>query len=277
MMGHQTISPVGLELRRRRPAPTAKRHRLLLSAVILSIVVHLAATLLVVLLPRILPKDAQPQEQGTIELLMVEQKGAIPSQAGTPNDSTPTPKPPESTPAPKVEDSQDQTLTPQPKAAPAPSATERGNEPAPPPSEQANSNAAAANAAPSEHETEAQPLPPRSKEAPVFDLGGTDSESNATALGGQILPAMKDDRFRNRPPVYPIEAEIHGEHGSVVLVIHVSESGMATGADVLESSGYEVLDQAAVTAVRKWHFHAAMKKGRPVPFDMPFRFIFEPY
>jgi len=45
---------------------------------------------------------------------------------------------------------------------------------------------------------------------------------------------------------------------------------------VLVSSGYDILDQAAVTAVRKWHFRPAMQEGRSIPFDMPFRFIFEP-
>jgi protein TonB len=111
----------------------------------------------------------------------------------------------------------------------------------------------------------------------VFDLEGTDSESNAIVMGGHVLPAMPDDRFRNRPPVYPIEAQIHNEHGSVVVLIHVSENGLATGADVLESSGVEILDQAALTAVRKWHFRPAMKGGQAVPFDYPFRFVFEPY
>jgi periplasmic protein TonB len=119
-------------------------------------------------------------------------------------------------------------------------------------------------------------VPPFAR-GPVFDLGGTESESNAIVLGERILPAMKDDKFRNRPPVYPVEAEIRGEHGSVVIVIHVSEHGVATGADVAESSGYDVLDQAAIVAVRKWHFHPAMREGQPIPLDMPFRVTFEPY
>jgi protein TonB len=128
------------------------------------------------------------------------------------------------------------------------------------------------------HETDAnaQPLPPRPHDAPVFDLSGTESESNALAFGDHVVPAMRDDRFRNQPPPYPLEAEINGEHGSVTIVIHVAENGTATAADVTESSGYDVLDQAALTAALKWHFHPAIKDGQAVPFDMPFRFIFEP-
>ena len=111
----------------------------------------------------------------------------------------------------------------------------------------------------------------------MFDLAGTDSDSNAIALGNQIVPAMKDDRFRNRPPIYPTDAQTLGQNGTVVVLIHVSENGVATGADVVESSGFEVLDRAAVTAVLKWHFRPAMRDGRTVAFDMPFRFVFEPY
>ena len=68
---------------------------------------------------------------------------------------------------------------------------------------------------------------------------------------------------------------MRGDHGAVVVMIHVSEAGVATGADVLESSGVELLDRAAIEAVRRWHFHPAMREGRTIPFDMPFRFIFE--
>lgn len=268
----QTISARRFKVARLRVAPTARRsRRLLLIALALSVAVHLAAALMVVLLPRILPKDAQTQAQGTVELLMVEQKGAEPSPGGQPKDSTAVPKPPEKPDAPAAEDQKDATTARQP----LPPAADQGAEPALPPAERAESKTTPSNGPPAESHSEAPPVPPRSQEAPVFDLGGTDSESNAIVLGGQVLPALKDDRFRNRPPVYPVEAEIRGEHGSVVLVIHVSENGLATGVDVQESSGYDVLDQAAVTAVLKWHFRPALKEGRTVPFDMPFRFIFE--
>jgi protein TonB len=110
----------------------------------------------------------------------------------------------------------------------------------------------------------------------VFNLSGTESDSNAIAMGQGILPAMPDDRFRNRPPIYPIEAQLHDQYGAVLLLIHVSESGVATGVDVEQSSGVDVLDEAAITAVRKWRFRPALQDGHTVPFDYPFKFIFEP-
>jgi protein TonB len=277
-MGQSTISAPGIEARRPRVAPPAsRRRRFLLIAVLLSVGVHLITALLIVFLPRVLPREAGPQEQGTVELLMVEQKGAQASQAGQPNESKPAQAPPEKADAPKAEVQKDETPTPESKVVPAPPVTEHGDEPALPHAEQAPPKPAKEDLRPAPKQAEAQPTPPRTQEGPVFDLEGTDSESNAIVMGGHVLPAMPDDRFRNRPPIYPIEAQIHNEHGSVVVLIHVSENGMANGADVLESSGVEILDQAALTAVRKWHFRPAMKGGQAVSFDYPFRFVFEPH
>jgi protein TonB len=272
----------------------ASRHRrILLIAVVLSVAVHLAAALLIVLLPRVLPQEARPQEPGTVELLMVEQKGAGPDQADQPleRDKTPDPlankaeAPKEKVPkeeARKQEAPGTATPAPASDAVPASRMPENGAEPAPSASDHAASNPAnPANptnrdgkAAPKQAEAQSVPLP---SEAPVFNLEGTDSDSNAIAMGAGILPATPDNRFRNRPPAYPAEAEMRGQHGTVVILIHVSESGVAAGVDIAESSGVAVLDQAAVTAARKWRFRPAMQAGRTIPFDMPFRFVFEAY
>jgi protein TonB len=282
VMGRRTISALRLEGGQSRSRETSARRRFLLIAMVLSVAVHVAAALLIVLLPRVLPREARPQEMGTVELLMVEKKGAEPSAAGPKQDSPPAPpQPPKQEVAAKPE-----TPKPEPQAVPpppslaAPPVADAAGEPVPPP--------AVATSKPQEAKAEAKPdapppsppapppaPPPKAAEAPVFDLAGTESESNAEALGGHILPASPDNRFRNRPPIYPDEAAIRGEHGSVLLLIHVSEAGIASGVDVVESSGVASLDQAAVTAVRKWRFHPALREGEAVPFDMPFRFVFE--
>jgi protein TonB len=286
-MGHQTIPAPGFGVRRRWTVPTTtRRGRFVLVAVVLSIGFHLAAALLIVLLPHVFPKEAPPREQGTVELLMVEKKGALPSQAGQPKNDPPMPVPQRKADTPRDENPKAATESPPTQTVPVPPTPAPGDEPATPPTEQAQTKVPKADAPSTEKQTDAQPMekqaevppePPRSQEAPVFDLAGTDSDSNAIALGNQIVPAMKDDRFRNRPPIYPTDAQTLGQNGTVVVLIHVSENGVATGADVVESSGFEVLDRAAVTAVLKWHFRPAMRDGRTVAFDMPFRFVFEPY
>jgi protein TonB len=253
-------------------------------AVGLSVAVHVVAALLVVLLPRVLPRDAAPREPGTIELLMVEQKGAAPSEAGAPPESKPAPAQAVEAPKPPSETAEQPAMAVMPAPPPQEDANEAVPpvEPAPPqhaetePEETSKQQAAKTQPIEPSKTQDARAEPPAAT-GPVFDLAGTESESNAYVLGGQVLPARPDDRFRNRPPIFPHDAELRGEHGTVVVVIHVSEAGVATGADVMESSGVTSLDRAALDAVRKWHFRPAMQEGRTVPFDMPFRFIFQSY
>jgi protein TonB len=263
-------------------------HRFLLLALVLSVTAHLVVALLVVYLPRVLPHEARPQEEGTVELLMVERKGAEPSPAGQPQESQAAPSQPEkktdvSKPEPEKPNiaaaaSTSQAQKPAPRVATppvVPPPTDSAGEITPLQAETTPAKATKADKGADVQQPAKPAAPPKSQEAPVFDLAGTESESNADVLGGHVVPASPDDRFRNRPPIYPYEAAVHGEHGAVMLIIHVSEAGVATGVDVVESSGVASLDQAAKTAVRKWRFRPALQEGRAVPFDMPFRFVFE--
>jgi periplasmic protein TonB len=263
----------------------APRRRFLLIAAALSIAVHLAAALLVVYLPHVLPREARPQELGTVELLMVEKKGAGPTEAAPRQESPPQqsqpqqsqprqPQPEKSAEAPKPEAQQPKAVAAASQPAPVPAVSPPADE-APPPPTALPPKEAKADPKPDAQRPVAPPSPPRAQQAPVFDLAGTESESDAEVLGGRVVPASPDNRFRNRPPLYPYEAAIHGDHGSVLLMIHVSDAGLATGVDVVESSGVASLDQAASTAVRKWRFRPALREGRAVPFNMPFRFVFE--
>ncbi len=120
----------------------------------------------------------------------------------------------------------------------------------------------------------ANAAPAREAMAPEFNLGGTDSPSNAIVLGDAVIPASPDNQSRNRPPIYPIEATRRGQQGTVTLLIHVSPLGVSLGADVLQSSGYPLLDRAALDAITTWRFRPAVRNGTPVPFDMPMRFTF---
>ena len=254
-----------------RHGPNAvRRSRPLLITLTLSIGLHLAAGLTVAFQPSTPPRQLPPPASGTVELLLVEAKGAKPVE----QDKTSGAAPPQPENQPQVSESlvrnrQEQAAVSRPVRALPVQAD--GVEKIPPAAEDSPRQ----DAGPETQQVQAPPTPPKTKDAPVFDLAGTESESNAVVLGGHVLPAMPDDRYRNRPPIYPREAESRGEHGTVLVVIHVSETGRATGVDVIESSGVSVLDQATVNAVRKWHFRPAMQGGHAIPFDMPFRFVFD--
>ena len=248
------------------PALLVRRRRVLPIAVSLSVAAHILAALLVLFLPRIFPPEDRLREQGTVELLMVEQKGGEPRQ-GALQDTKPAAEPPPTAAAPKQEDHE--------PGRPDHVLSEQGNEPVPPQVQQASPPRGEVDNQPTQRQMQAESVPARPPEAPVFNLEGTESETNARALGDRILPAMPDNRFRNRPPVYPAEAEMKGDHGSVLLVIHVAENGTAASVSISRSSGVKSLDEAAKAAIMKWRFHPAMHEGRTVPFDMPFQVIFE--
>ncbi|HYM31653.1 MAG TPA: TonB family protein [Candidatus Cybelea sp.] len=78
----------------------------------------------------------------------------------------------------------------------------------------------------------------------------------------------------NHRPDYPLEARSRHQQGRVLLHVQVSASGNAMAVDVTASSGYAALDEAALAAVRNWHFVPAAQAGVPVAsaVDVPIDF-----
>jgi len=68
----------------------------------------------------------------------------------------------------------------------------------------------------------------------------------------------------NRKPVYPELARRRGQEGLVVLLAEVDAGGAATSVSVQHSSGHRLLDEAAVSAVRRWRFKPARYAGADV-------------
>lgn len=66
--------------------------------------------------------------------------------------------------------------------------------------------------------------------------------------------------LNNPPPVYPKSAQRQGLQGRVLLRVHVLANGQVGNAEIKQSSGKPVLDEAALAAVRGWTF-APAKKG----------------
>nr|WP_256260953.1 energy transducer TonB [Shewanella sp. NIFS-20-20] len=57
-------------------------------------------------------------------------------------------------------------------------------------------------------------------------------------------------------PTYPKLARKRGLEGTVQLEVFFNHYGQAQSLSVLTSSGHRVLDEAALAAVKKWHFLA---------------------
>lgn len=116
---------------------------------------------------------------------------------------------------------------------------------------------------------DALPLPQRSERAE----GAAPAVPAGRDLSGPVIPALP--RYRdNPPPDYPQSARRRGYEGLVVLSVTVGTDGRAREITVKGSSGYELLDRAALDAVRRWRFDPATRRGVPfvMTVDVPVRF-----
>ena len=68
----------------------------------------------------------------------------------------------------------------------------------------------------------------------------------------------------NPRPRYPFVARGKGLEGRVVLRVAVLPSGAAASVTVEESSGYRILDRAALKTVKRWRFVPATRFGQPI-------------
>ena len=139
-------------------------------------------------LPRIAPQDARSPQTGSVELLMVERKGAEPNEAGQRQQTSPAATPATETTGPPAQETQ-KTDAPAEAAKATLAPPDNGEEPTPGPSNPGPTHEAVADSKPTAKPAETRPPRAPSQDAPVFNLDGTESESNATALGPHILPA----------------------------------------------------------------------------------------
>lgn len=79
----------------------------------------------------------------------------------------------------------------------------------------------------------------------------------------------------NAPPVYPAQARVERREGTVVLRLEVDVAGRVARVEIATSSGHDVLDAAALRAVRGWRFAPALQGGRPTTWTgrLPVQFV----
>lgn len=72
-------------------------------------------------------------------------------------------------------------------------------------------------------------------------------------------------RYRsNPPPLYPEEADRKKQEGKVLVSVQVEANGRPGSVTLISSSGFPLLDAAALEAVRKWTFYPQNVGGLPV-------------
>lgn len=84
--------------------------------------------------------------------------------------------------------------------------------------------------------------------------------------------------LRNPAPRYPLQARIQGWQGTVFVRALVVPSGRVASLQVRQSSGYPLLDGAALDALREWRFLPARKEGQELAqwVEIPITFKLDP-
>jgi protein TonB len=80
---------------------------------------------------------------------------------------------------------------------------------------------------------------------------------DAITLQAQPDVAAKPNYLKNPEPVYPELARRRHEEGLVLVAVKVTAQGRAARVEIKKSSGFSLLDDAAVEAVRDWEFQPA--------------------
>jgi len=83
----------------------------------------------------------------------------------------------------------------------------------------------------------------------------TDAKANQEAAASEVIQPKFDADYLNNPkPGYPSISRRLGEEGVVMLRVYVSAQGTPNQIQLLKSSGFARLDQAAQEAVGRWRF-----------------------
>jgi protein TonB len=69
--------------------------------------------------------------------------------------------------------------------------------------------------------------------------------------------------IQNTPPHYPDLARRKGWEGRAIIRVEVSAEGRPVSTSIAKSSGYGILDQAALRAVKSWRFQPRAISGIP--------------
>lgn len=118
------------------------------------------------------------------------------------------------------------------------------------------------------------------------DTGGqaTGAESSNNLSGATVLSATGNSSAfvsasplyrENTPPVYPAIAKLRGYEGVVLVNAEILPDGRVGSAAISKSSGYTILDQSAMEAVKLWKFEPAKKAGKPfaIRVKLPIKFV----
>ena len=95
-----------------------------------------------------------------------------------------------------------------------------------------------------------------------------------TTITAEAGIKAKPNYLKNPEPSYPLLARRRRQEGLVLLTVRVTTQGRAGHVGLKQSSGYTLLDNAAIEAVRGWEFEPARVSGTAIEsqIEVPVRF-----
>jgi protein TonB len=107
---------------------------------------------------------------------------------------------------------------------------------------------------------------------PVISRDNQASEPASADYSTQARPILDGS---NKLPPYPRMARQLGQEGRVILSVEINAGGLVQSVTVLKSSGYKLLDDAAVKTVQGWIFIPAVRNGRPAASKLEIPVLFK--
>lgn len=122
-----------------------------------------------------------------------------------------------------------------------------------------------------------EPEAPAAPEPVVQEQTSPAMETPPSPVQLDAEPDYRADYLNNPRPPYPLVARRMGYQGKVVLNVEVLAEGRAGEVKLQTSSGYDILDKAALQTVKTWKFSPATRFGQPVTqwFLVPIKFSLE--
>ncbi len=117
-----------------------------------------------------------------------------------------------------------------------------------------------------------RPPSPEMQHELVEDVAALTPPASAQPVGTTETQAASP--LENPSPLYPVDAVRRKLQGVVMLRVTIGTDGYVKAVKVADSSGYRILDTAALDAVGEWEFHPALRNGQPVVWTarLPIRF-----
>ncbi len=95
---------------------------------------------------------------------------------------------------------------------------------------------------------------------------------NSNKKFGAITKSDLVEKINNQPPQYPKIARLKKQQGTVVIEVFIKNNGAVEDLSIKQSSGYEILDEAALKTIKTWQFEANKDSKRSSNILIPITF-----